>query len=93
MLLAEWPFQRRLLFSKLQAVGGSPAGILLPTLGLWVGELDLPLVGLIAVEGPPYAFLRRVTDSRLGPRSPEIFVKTLPASPVGSVSTSDPMLW
>lgn len=65
----------------------------LPPRSVGLGDLLLPPAALIEVAGPPYVFPRRVTDSRYGPGSPESLLKTLPASPVGRVSTSDPMLW
>lgn len=42
-LLGSWSFQSKLLFSKLLAVGRSTAGVLLPTLGLWVREIRTSL--------------------------------------------------
>ena len=93
-LLGDWPFQSSLLSSKLpRSWGKAPAGSFARTWSVGWGNPDFLPAALIEVEGPPSVFPRRVTDSRFSPSSPEVFLKTLPASPVGSISTSDPTLW
>lgn len=77
---------------KAAGSGKRPSRVLPPTRGLWVRESGPPSVGLI--EGRAAICLSQKGDwlPGFGPSSPEIFLKALPASPVGNVSTSDPRL-
>lgn len=92
-LYKHWPFQSRLLFQSHQLWQEPQQGSFCQQ---WVPGWEKsgpPSAGADWRKGHHMSFPEGWLTPRFGASSPEIFLKALPASPVGSVSTRYAVLW